>query len=91
MKSGTPVKDSKSRLTNNSNASFDRFVSGHDFSRADSAKKMNRVSQAAEKLVRVVGRGFIHGIKPIESVRASAPEACLFWISTKSGLSPQPV
>jgi hypothetical protein len=47
--------------------------------------------QAAEKLVRVVGRGFIHGIKPIESVRALAPEACLFWISTKSGLFPQPV
>src|SRR5271166_2402787 len=31
---------------------------------------------AAEKLIRAVGRGFIPGIKPTESTRASAPEAC---------------
>jgi hypothetical protein len=32
---------------------------------------MCRASQAAEKLVRVVGRGFIPGIKPIKSTWAS--------------------
>jgi hypothetical protein len=31
-------------------------------------------SQTAEKLLRAVGRGFIPGIKPIESTRALAPE-----------------
>jgi len=32
--------------------------------------------QAAEKLIRAVGRGFIPGIKPIKSTWASAPEVC---------------
>jgi hypothetical protein len=37
---------------------------------------MKRALQAAEKLIRAVGRGFIPGIKPIKSTWASAPEVC---------------
>jgi aminoglycoside/choline kinase family phosphotransferase len=40
-------------------------------------------SQPAEKLNRAVGRGFIPGIRPMESTRALAPEACF------SGISPE--
>jgi hypothetical protein len=35
--------------------------------------------QAAEKLARAVGRGFIPGTMPIQSVRALAPEVRFFW------------
>jgi len=41
-------------------------------------------SQLAEKLVRAVGRGFIPGIKPIKSTRASAPEVCFRRVSPKT-------
>ena len=36
-------------------------LKGHDFSRAEKANKMRRASQAAEKLIRAIGRGFIPG------------------------------
>src|ERR1017187_4813972 len=45
--------------------------------------KRRRALQAAEKLNRAVGRGYIPGIKPIESMWALAPEVCF------SGLSPE--
>jgi hypothetical protein len=48
------------------------------FSRAANATESARALQAAEKLNRAVGRGFIPGKKPTESAWASAPEAC-FW------------
>src|ERR1017187_10255973 len=58
------------------------------FSAASSARTSNsakgmRALLAAEKLNRAVGRGFIPGIKPIESMWALAPEVCF------SGLSPE--
>jgi hypothetical protein len=37
-------------------------------------RKINGAIQAAEKLWRAVGRGFIPGINPIESALASAAE-----------------
>src|ERR1035441_269618 len=46
-------------------------------------QKNGRALQAAEKLNRAVGRGFIPGIKPIESMWALAPKVCF------SGLSPE--
>jgi len=45
----------------------------------------SRALQAAEKLIRAVGRGFIPGIKPIKSTRASAPEVCFCQVSPKIG------
>ena len=60
------------------------FVTEHDFracpgrsrTGAEKANRMNRALQAAEKLLRAVGRGFIPGIKAMESKRASAPAVC---------------
>jgi glutamyl-tRNA synthetase len=42
----------------------------------DEAALISSDLQAAEKPVRAAGRGFIPGIKPMESARASAPEVC---------------
>jgi hypothetical protein len=42
--------------------------------------KSARALQAAEKLNRAVGRGFIPGIKPMESMGALAPEVCFSGI-----------
>jgi hypothetical protein len=41
--------------------------------------------QAAEKLDRAVGRGFIPGIKPIKSMGPLGPEVCLSGFSVKIG------
>ena len=46
------------------------------FGRANSAQNAIRALYAAEKLIRAVGRGFIPGIKSIQSMRDSAPEVC---------------
>jgi hypothetical protein len=43
-------------------------------------------SQLAEKLVRAVGRGFIPGIKPIKSTRASALRYAFAEFRPKPGL-----
>jgi len=58
-------------------------LKGHDFSRAAKGSIRMRALQAAEKPNRAVGRGFIPGIKPMESTRALAPEVCF------SGISPE--
>jgi len=52
----------------------------HDFSRAENTPKGGWALQAAEKLVRAVGQGFIPGIRS-ESTRALAPEGCLSAIA----------
>src|ERR1017187_5045830 len=62
------------------------FVTGHDPPRRIVPQMQQNeywALQAAEKLNRAVGRGFIPGIKPIESMWALAPEVCF------SGLSPE--
>jgi hypothetical protein len=46
------------------------------FSRAANLAKSLRASQSAEKLIRAVGRGFIPGIKTMESAVALATEVC---------------
>jgi hypothetical protein len=48
------------------------------------ADRIKWALQAAEKLVRAVGRGFIPGTRLLESMGASAPEACFSSISEKS-------
>src|SRR5207344_1731375 len=57
------------------------FVTGHDLSRAENAAKSEPASQAAEKLLRAVGRGFIPGMIHALSARALAPEASSSGIS----------
>ena len=51
-----------------------RFVSGHDFSRAENAAKSRWALQTAEKLDAEGGGGFNPRIKLTESMRALAPE-----------------
>jgi hypothetical protein len=46
---------------------------------------MSWASQAAEKLVRAVGQGFIPGTKATESAPALAAEVCLLPILTQNG------
>jgi hypothetical protein len=47
--------------------------------------------QAAEKLVQAVGRGFIPGIKPMESAVALATEVCFSDFCLKASLFSQPL
>ena len=49
-------------------------MSGHDISRAENDAKSRRTSQAAEKLVRAVGRDFSPGVNAAESMPALTPE-----------------
>jgi hypothetical protein len=66
-------------------------VSGHDFSRAERATELCRALQAAEKLDLEGGGGFNPRIKPIESMKALAPEERILPISTENLPFPQPV
>ena len=61
-----------------------QLVSGHDFSCAENAAESARTLQAAEKLVRAVGQGFIPGITPTESTQALAPEGCSLPLLTQN-------
>jgi hypothetical protein len=51
-------------------------LKGHGFSRAERRPSAGSALQAAEKLVRAVGQGFIPGTNAAESTRALAPEVC---------------
>jgi hypothetical protein len=59
-------------------------LKGHGFSRAERRPSAGSALQAAEKLVRAVGQGFIPGTKAAESARALAPEVCFLPLLTQN-------
>jgi hypothetical protein len=67
-------------LNTNSRLNTDPRPVGQGFRLDNGPRKLTAALQAAEGLIRAVGRGFIPGKKPIESTGALAPEVCFLGL-----------